>query len=303
MRIRRPGKIRKGLWFLGREESCIYLLEGSKESMIVNGGLSYLVPDILQQFAEFDIDQSRIRKALILHAHFDHVGIIPFFKRRRPDVEIYASARGWEILRMPKAIATINEFSRKVAQSRGKEKVFAGYDLDWSDDIRGTAVSEGDRIDLGDLELRIIETPGHSSCAVSAYSPELKALFASDSGGIPYKDTINTPGNSNFTLYQQSLEKLKDLEVEYLCADHYGYVAGDEARRFIGDAIKYAGEFRAMMEELYQRVGDVDTAAEQMITDFHKENPDYIVIPEILEMVYRQMVRHIADAMGEGGRG
>jgi glyoxylase-like metal-dependent hydrolase (beta-lactamase superfamily II) len=300
MRIRTPGKIKENLWFLGREESCIYVLEGSQETMMVNGGLSYLVPDILQQLADFGIDESRITKLLILHTHFDHVGIVPFFKGRHPDWEIYASARGWEILHMPKARATINEFSRKVAKSRGKEEVYASHDLDWNDDISGTALSEGDQIDLGDLEVRIFETPGHSSCAISAYSPHLKALFASDSGGIPYKDMINTSGNSNFTQYQQSLLKLKDLEVEYACADHYGYIVGDEARSFINDTIQKAREYRAMIEALYRRVGDVDAVTRSMVTAFHKENPDYIVIPEILEIVYRQMVRHIASAMEEG---
>ena len=28
MRVREPGKIRDNLWLLGREESCVYLLEG-----------------------------------------------------------------------------------------------------------------------------------------------------------------------------------------------------------------------------------------------------------------------------------
>ncbi|GAG28817.1 unnamed protein product, partial [marine sediment metagenome] len=30
--------------------------------MIVSGGLSYLVPEVLQQFAEFGIDETRITK-------------------------------------------------------------------------------------------------------------------------------------------------------------------------------------------------------------------------------------------------
>ena len=84
MRVRKPGKIRDHLWFLGSEESCVYLLEGRDESMLVSGGLSYLVPEILGQFNEFHIDETRITKLLILHAHFDHVGIVPFFKRRNP---------------------------------------------------------------------------------------------------------------------------------------------------------------------------------------------------------------------------
>src|SRR3989304_1646299 len=91
MRIRKPGKVREGIWFLGREESGVYLLEGDDSSMIVSGGMSYLVSDILHQFKEFGMDGNRIKKLLILHSHFDHVGIVPFFKRRHPEIEVYAS--------------------------------------------------------------------------------------------------------------------------------------------------------------------------------------------------------------------
>ena len=297
MRIRQPGKIRDKLWFLGREESCVYVLEGTKDSMIVSGGMSYLVPDLLQQFEVFGIDETRITKLLILHAHFDHVGIVPFFKRRRPDLEIYASARAWEILQMPKAINTINGFSRSVAKRMRKEEIYTTCDLDWDDEIKGTHVCEGDRIDLGDLEVRIYETPGHSSCSISAYLPQLKALFASDGGGIPYKETIIASGNSNFTAYQQSLEKLKTLDVQYACADHYGYIAGDEARDFIQRSIKLAKQHRSLVEEVFLRTGDIQTTARKLVLAFRKENPDYMMAPEILEGVYRQMVRHIANAI------
>ena len=175
MRIRKPGKVRKGLWFLGLEESGIYLLEGKDELLIISGGMSYIVPELIQQFDKFGIDEKQIEKLLILHAHFDHVGIIPFFQRRHPELEVYASERGWEILQMEKAINTINEFSRNVAKRMNREEVYSTYDLDWRDDVTGKIVREGDRIDLGDLEVSILEIPGHSSC--SALRPFDQDIF------------------------------------------------------------------------------------------------------------------------------
>ena len=50
---------------------------------------------------------------------------------------------GWEILQMPKAIQTINNFSRSVARRNGKEGILEAYDLDWRGEITGNAVSEG----------------------------------------------------------------------------------------------------------------------------------------------------------------
>jgi glyoxylase-like metal-dependent hydrolase (beta-lactamase superfamily II) len=297
MRVRKPGKIRDQLWFLGAEESCVYLLEGTNESMIISGGLSYLVPEILKQFEEFRIDETRIGKLLILHSHFDHGGIVPFFKRRNPKLQVYASARGWEILRMPRAIQTFNEFSHSVARRGGKEEILAGYDLDWKEGITGIPVFEGDRIDLGNLDVLVMETPGHSSCSISAYVPRLSALFPSDAGGIPYRDMIIASGNSNFTQYQQSLEKLRNLQIDYVCADHYGYVAGEEARGFIQKTIEVAKQERSLMETAYRRIGNIDSAAQELTRDYYHKHPDWVVSSEIVEGVYRQMLRHIAGTL------
>jgi glyoxylase-like metal-dependent hydrolase (beta-lactamase superfamily II) len=297
MRVRKPGKIRDQLWFLGAEESCVYLLEGTNESMIISGGLSYLVPEILKQFEEFRIDETRIGKLLILHSHFDHGGIVPFFKRRNPKLQVYASARGWEILRMPRAIQTFNQFSHSVARRGGKEEILAGYDLDWKEGITGIPVFEGDRIDLGNLDVLVMETPGHSSCSISAYVPRLRALFPSDAGGIPYRDMIIASGNSNFTQYQQSLEKLRNLQIDYVCADHYGYVAGEEARGFIQKTIEVAKQERSLMETAYRRIGNIDSAAQELTRDYYHKHPDWVVSSEIVEGVYRQMLRHIAGTL------
>ena len=297
MRIRKPGKVREGIWCLGREESGVYLLEGDDSSMIVSGGMSYIVSDILQQFNEFGIDEKRIKKLLILHSHFDHVGIVPFIKRRHPKIEVYASQRGWEILQMDKAILTINEFGRNVARRMGKGDVYSAYDLEWRKDVSGTTIREGDWIDLGGLEVSILEIPGHSSCSIAAYVPELKALFPTDGGGIPFDKTIVSSGNSNYTQYQQSLERLKDLEVDYYCADHYGYVTGAEAREFISRSIESAKKNRAWMEEVYRSTRDIDAAAQELTSSFYQENPDYFLSPEIFLDVYRQMVRHMATVM------
>jgi glyoxylase-like metal-dependent hydrolase (beta-lactamase superfamily II) len=297
MRVRQPGKVRDGLWFLGREESCVYLLEGSETSMMVSGGMSYILPDLLDQLKAFKIDERRITKHLILHAHFDHVGVIPFLKRRNPDLQVYGSARAWDLLGSDKVIRTINQFSRGAANRMGRERVYESYDLDWDDKITGQTVFEGGVIGLGDLSVRILETPGHSTCSITAHVPEMKALFASDGGGIPYKDRIIASGNSNFTNYQESLERLKKLDVELVCADHYGYITGDDAKRFIGESMESARSQRALIEETYRKTRDIEKAARELTEGFYRGGGDYLIEPEIFEGVYRQMVRHIAGAM------
>ncbi len=297
MRVREPGMVTDRVWCLGREESCIYLLKGDDDSILVSGGMGYIVHDVLEQMSRFGLDPAAISKSLILHAHFDHIGVIPYFKKINPDMEILASARGWEILGMPKAIKTINESSLRVAERMGMAHVLERYDLDWSLEIRGGTVKEGDVFDLGGVSVHIFETPGHSSCSISAYVPSLKALFPSDGGGVPYLDTILPSPNSNFTHYQQSLEKLKPLHTNFVCADHYGYVTGEEALKFISRSAEAASERRNEMEEAYLRTGDLDVAAEELVESFFRKYPDYIIGPAIMRGIVRQSLRHVASVL------
>jgi glyoxylase-like metal-dependent hydrolase (beta-lactamase superfamily II) len=299
MRSRVAGRIGDRLWYLGREESGIYLLEGKMGSLIVSGGMSYLAPLILNQLRDFAIDEKKIGKLLILHSHFDHVGLVPFFKRRYPGLEVYASSRAWEILEMPKGIETINRFSRLIAERMGLNGWLDGFDLEWRGDVLGTAISEGATIDLGDMTVQLLETPGHSSCSISAYVPEIRSLFPSDGGGIPYGEIIIPSGNSNFTQYQKSLEKLKTLAVDIFCADHYGYVTGREAETYICRSIDAAKEKRTMIEELFRRTGSIEQTVTELLEELYTRHPDYLLSPEISAGVYRQTVRHIAGALGE----
>jgi glyoxylase-like metal-dependent hydrolase (beta-lactamase superfamily II) len=298
MRSRTAGRIGDRLWYLGREESGIYLLEGKTGSLIVSGGMSYLAPLVVSQLRDFGINEKKIGKLLILHSHFDHVGLVPFFKRRYPDLEMYASSRAWEILQMPKGIETINRFSRLVAERMGLNGWLDGYDLEWRDDVSGTAISEVATIDLGGMTVQILETPGHSSCSISAYVNEIRALFPSDGGGIPYGEIILPSGNSNFTQYQQSLEKLKPLTVDIFCADHYGYVTGQEAETYICRSIDAAREKRTMIEALFRRTGSIEKTVNDLIEETYTKHPGYFLSPEISAGVYRQTVRHIAGALG-----
>ena len=299
MNCQNPGKVCDGLWYLGRPESGVYLLEGRAGSVIISGGMSYLVPALLHQFDEFGLREDRIQGIIILHAHFDHIGIVPFFRRRNPGLKIYASARAWQILSESKNIDTINQFSGRIIDRMKIHVPYSADELDWPVGLSGEIIPEGDAINLGNREIQVFETPGHSSCSISAYVPQIRALFPSDGGGIPYKGTIIASANSNFTLYLESLKKMEMLQIDYLCADHFGYIYGNEARSYISSSIDLARKERARLEEIYRHSFDVDAAAREMASSFIRANPDYFLPLEIYEGVCRQMMRHIAKTMAQ----
>ena len=298
MFIDKPGIVTERILLLGRRESCVYLLKGKDEYALIGGGMAYIVPEILDQLRTYDIDEEKISRIIILHSHFDHCGIVEFFKKRWPWAGVTASARARELLEMPKVIETIARLNRSMTLHYGREKQAESLGLDINRITVEQTVGDGDILRCGDLDMRILEVPGHSSCSIAVYVPSEKALFASDAGGIPFGDRIFTAANSNFDLYQQSLEKMMQYPVDVHLAEHYGAVTGEDARIFLKKAVAAAGETRHLIETSYARTGDVHKSTNEVTDLLLAEAPGDFLPREVVVMVAGQMVRFIARSKG-----
>ena len=290
MRYLIPQTIHPRVEYLGRQEMNVYLLKG-KETMIIEGGMSYIVPDLLRQFRERDIDPSRITRLLVLHSHFDHCGIVPFFRRKIPGLRIIGSRRSRELYGKEKVINFIRDRNREMIQRLKMEKEAEELGLDIDRMAVDETVGEGDPIDLGEgVEVRIIEMPGHSSCSIAAYVPSLKALFPSDAGGIPGEgEEIFASGNEDFILYQKSLEKLRPLEVEIVCLARNGAFTGPDARAYLARSIQAAEEMR--LETLRQFQGAEDF--EERLTRLARERYETIKTRDIPWDIYLALMRGV----------
>jgi len=300
MRVREWGKVCHQVWRLGDAECCVYLIQGSKTTLMVNGGLAVLVPQVLDQLRQLGRTPGDIDAYLIMHSHFDHNGCVPYFKRRNPAMTVYASRRAAEVLQKPAVIESVNRQAHFAIDAHGLADIRGQYELDWWPGMPIEELSEGDSIDLGDLHVEILETPGHAPCCISAYIPELKMLFPSDSAAIPLKDKFLPYGTSDFVQFQASLQKLEHLPVEYLCSDHYAWISGDEARDYIGATIVEAERRRRLMLEAYERCGTVDAAAEALATQFQDESVGDMMPWTVFVDSFRAMLRVV---VADGRRG
>ncbi|MGC9195051.1 MAG: MBL fold metallo-hydrolase [Syntrophobacteraceae bacterium] len=293
MRFRKPGRIIDNLWYLGAQESGVYALRGNHGAALISGGMSYVLPGVLSQMREFAIAPEEITSIVILHSHFDHVGIIPYFARKYPAIKVFGSESAILTLQKPRAIEFINGYN--LLSAGDKKETLRDFDLEWRSDIAVHPLRQDDVIDLGGFKLRIFETPGHSNCAISAYEPKCKILFPSDAVGIPYSDILFPAMNTNIDQFLASLEKLKPLEIDILCADHYGYITGEEARTVVAETIKAALHMRELLTQILIRNGyDIDAAARESILSTYDHMPGYFLDPQILEGVLKQTLKYIA---------
>jgi glyoxylase-like metal-dependent hydrolase (beta-lactamase superfamily II) len=296
MWIREPRKVSEEIEYLGTTDMCIYLLKG-REYMFIEGGMSYVVPILLRQLDERGIDQSRITKFVILHSHFDHCGIVPFFKRRFPQIEVLASARTKEIYGKDKAIHFIRERNRAMIEYYGMQRQAAELNVDFDAIPVDRVVGEGDRVDLGDgLIVEFTEVPGHSSCSIAAYVAKIKALFASDAGGIPNEGgTIYPIGNENFLQFQRSLAKLNQYEIEILCAARNGVFLGEDGREFISKTIRAAEQLRQEVIKRFAEIGDRENVTAEFCDRIYAEVKTVDIPKDIFLRVIKSIVDNIID--------
>jgi len=292
-----PGKITDRIWLVGRRESCAYIVGGEDEYALLGGAMAHVAPDVLDQLKRFGIAETKIRRIVILHSHFDHCGMVPFLKRRWPWALVTASARSKELLQKPKVIASIAGLNQALIASSGLTGDIGEDDLHFDGIDVEAVVGDGDTLACGDLSLEILAVPGHSSCSIAVYIPEEKALFASDAGGIPFGDKIFTAANSNFDRYQQSLAKMATKDVAIHLAEHYGARSGEEGRRFLKDAMAAAAETRQALEATYAATGDEARTAAIVTDRIMADAPVGFLPREVVAIVAGQMVHYIAKTM------
>ena len=143
-----------------------------------------------------------ITHVLETHAHADHLSAAPLFKART-GAKIGIGARIREVQRVFRPMFCADDL-----------KVDGGdFDL---------LLSDGDRTSLGELEIEVIETPGHTAADVSYRVAD--AVFVGDTLFMPDYGTARTdfPGGDARRLYR-SIHRLLDLPPEtrlFLCHDY-----------------------------------------------------------------------------------
>ncbi len=294
MIIEKPGFVTDRILFLGRKESCVYLLKGSEEFALLGGGLTYIVPDIIQQLKRFKIEEKKIKRIIILHSHFDHCGIVPFFKRRWPWVSITASQRAKELLDKPEVMESISSLNQILSTEHGLEQPDKDFEIEIDRINIDDVVKEGDILSCDNLSMEVMEVPGHSSCSIAIYVPQEKAMFASDAGGIPIGDRIFTAANSNFDKYQESLQKMARYEIEVYLTEHFGARTGSDGRHFLQKSMDAAIETRSILEASYAKTKDIEKSTKEITDTVMEWLPEAFMPKEIISMIIGQMIRFVA---------
>jgi len=179
-------------------ESNVYLIIDEKIALI-DAGTGFETKNLIKQIEEYT---NKIDIIILTHEHLDHCGGAAALKEHF-NVKIAMHEHG-------SAAVENGIFSEFFNARIEKTRV----------DIK---LKGGEIIKLGEYELHVIHTPGHSMGSICLYEPNKKALFSGDTifldGGIGRTDF---PGG-NAALLKKSIEKLSKLDVKALYPGHGDY--------------------------------------------------------------------------------
>ena len=210
------------LLFRGQERLIVgWVMPTSDGLVLAECGPTSTLPNLLAGIEALGLRPDDLRHILLTHIHLDHAGAAGTLLERFPEATLYVHEIGAPHMIDPS----------RLLQSAAR--VYGGrMDALWGDFLpcpaeRVVVLHDGDRLELGDLTLDVLYTPGHASHHVAFYRPSDGALIAGDVAGVrvPPSRLVwppTPPPDVDAELWHASLDRLRAVNPSRLLVTHAG---------------------------------------------------------------------------------
>jgi len=192
----------------------VYLIDGGSELALVDVGAGMGAEGIIENVKRDGFDPARIRHLILTHGHGDHAGGAARMRSLLGEPATYVSG----------AIADSLRIGDEKAMSIDVAKQAGIYPLDYrlNPFTVDHELEEGATIEIGALQLSVLDTPGHSDGHVSLLMEEdgRRTLFAGDVIFFGGKVLLQNIHDCRLDALIGSLRKLRQLEVSALFPGH-----------------------------------------------------------------------------------
>jgi glyoxylase-like metal-dependent hydrolase (beta-lactamase superfamily II)/8-oxo-dGTP pyrophosphatase MutT (NUDIX family) len=233
------------------------LMTGPGTNTYIVGGVAVVDPGpAIDSHIERILEHKNLKWILCTHTHLDH----------SPAAAAIKAATGAQVLGRPAP---------------------AGQDASFKPDV---VLDNGQRIDLGEISLRAIHTPGHASNHLCYLLEQTKMLFTGDHVMQGSTVVINPP-DGDMRMYLQSLERLLGEDIAVIAPGH-GYLIGAphrEVKRLIAHRLNRERKVLAALERLEH------PSLEEMLPLVYDDVPE-----RIHRVAARSLTAHLDKLVAEG---
>lgn len=245
-----------------------YLIIGGQDAVLIDTGYAVGVDGTIANI-ERHLDGRELKHIILSHSHYDHVMGAPAISEHFEGSKIYAHPRIRKVFERPNARKAMDKLNQSAAYERGlttedgwAEKLHVDYD-----------VSDGDLIRVGDMPIRVIETPGHTHDSISLYFEDEELLFASESLGVPLDFPGVVPGFIvSYTDSIKSIEKARALNPKHVLLPHSKVRSGEDVKIYFDNGKKEAQRIHDIVTTAHDEGSSIDEIVEQLKDIYYKGN-------------------------------
>jgi len=201
-----------GAYGVSASEDCnVYLIDGGGVLILVDAGGGRGVDRILGNIKSLGFDPGRVELLILTHCHYDHMGGARGIRRETGCRVAAHEAEADEIEGL--GPLTLHEMAR----ARGLEFEGVGVDL---------RLKGGEQLEVGDIVVEVLHTPGHTPGGVSLLLREEAGLdlFTGDTASAQGRlGWINGPG-CNLEDWKRSIKRMVELRPDGLFPGHGVFV-------------------------------------------------------------------------------
>jgi len=218
----------------------VYLIYGDDICLIDSGVASSgkIIFDYITKTAKRPEDISRL---ILTHSHPDHMGAASTIKK----------ATGCLVAAHEKERAWIED-----AELQARERPVPGFFslVEGSVEV-DRLLQEGDKLDLGGVEARVLHTPGHSPGSISLWLPEDEALLSADAVPVPG----DLPIYEDFRQSEASIKRILATEgLRYLLSSWDLPRQDEQARTALENGLLYLQRIHGAVRRAAQTAPSLD---------------------------------------------
>ena len=179
--------------------SHVYLIKGDSKNVLIDTGVASNFSVLKHRLNELNLRVRDINLIILTHEHYDHIGATASFHRTAIVAAHRLAANKLELQ---------DEFVTLLSRDQPSKPFWVDI---WLED--------GSIIDLGNYELQVLHTPGHTSGCICLYEPRVGLLFTGDTvfaGGTLSEIAVG----GNVSDYVNSVRRLSNLKMKRFFPGH-----------------------------------------------------------------------------------
>jgi hydroxyacylglutathione hydrolase len=179
--------------------SHVYLIKGDTKNVLIDTGIASRFSALKRRLAELGLRVKDVNLIILTHEHYDHIGATAFFHRT--------------------AVVAAHRLAANKVELQDEFVTFLSRDEPHKPFWVDIWLEDGSIIDLGNYELQVVHTPGHTSGCICLYEPRAGLLFTGDTvfaGGTLSEIAVG----GNVSDYVNSVRRLSNLKMKQFYPGH-----------------------------------------------------------------------------------